>query len=52
LAVAAALIATGSLVTITSMGVWKWNCGNGLRHYSVTDTRMAEGIVALKLPVA
>jgi hypothetical protein len=52
LAVAAALIATGSLVTITSMGVWKWNRGNGLRHYSVTDTRMAEGIIAPKLPVA
>jgi hypothetical protein len=52
LAVAAALIATGSLVTVTSMGVWKWNRGHGLRHYSVTDTRMAEGIIAPKLPVA
>jgi hypothetical protein len=52
LAVAAALIATGSLVTVTSMGVWKWNRGNGLRHYSVTDTRMAEGIVAPRLPIA
>jgi hypothetical protein len=45
LTVAAALIATGSLITITSMGVWKWNRGNSLRHYSVTDTRMAESIL-------
>jgi hypothetical protein len=52
LAVATALIATGSLVTVTSMGAWKWNRGNGPRHYSVTDSRMAEGIIAPKLPVA